>query len=266
MAWIYLAESEGSQSLWSRGSGRSPIVSLTSTRARHSWIVWKKGRSASLRSGTTSEPLKQNIFPRSTSSSEGSHVRTSVLLELERAWKESDLPCFSRSSDSLANFDPDSFSWKTSQLSLFGGLTEFSWSSLRWGTIVDGRLFQPRKLEPHTCAKDGSYWPTPLASDGAKGGPNQRGSKGNLALPAAVMKFPTPCARDYRAGDRPDSVRAQTRDYSPNLNDVAAPGGQLNPTWVEWLMGFPLGWTELRGSGMQLYRFRRGRRSRYLAD
>ena len=24
--------------------------------------------------------------------------------------------------------------------------------------------------------------------------------------------------------------------------DVA---GQLNPTWVEWLMGFPIGWTDL---------------------
>ena len=25
-------------------------------------------------------------------------------------------------------------------------------------------------------------------------------------------------------------------------------GGQLNPTWVEWLMGFPLGWTDLNVS------------------
>lgn len=24
--------------------------------------------------------------------------------------------------------------------------------------------------------------------------------------------------------------------------------GQLNPTWVEWLMGFPIGWTELNVS------------------
>ncbi len=24
-----------------------------------------------------------------------------------------------------------------------------------------------------------------------------------------------------------------------------APGGQLNPTWVEWLMGYPKGWTDL---------------------
>ena len=22
-------------------------------------------------------------------------------------------------------------------------------------------------------------------------------------------------------------------------------GGQMNPTWVEWLMGYPIGWTEL---------------------
>jgi hypothetical protein len=23
-------------------------------------------------------------------------------------------------------------------------------------------------------------------------------------------------------------------------------GGSLNPTWVEWLMGWPLGWTDLK--------------------
>jgi hypothetical protein len=26
---------------------------------------------------------------------------------------------------------------------------------------------------------------------------------------------------------------------------MATDGGQLNPTWVEWLMGFPLGHTDL---------------------
>jgi hypothetical protein len=29
----------------------------------------------------------------------------------------------------------------------------------------------------------------------------------------------------------------------------AGNGGKLNPTWVEWLMGFPLGWTDLEDSG-----------------
>jgi len=27
--------------------------------------------------------------------------------------------------------------------------------------------------------------------------------------------------------------------------DPSTPTGQLNPTWVEWLMGFPIGWTDL---------------------
>lgn len=26
----------------------------------------------------------------------------------------------------------------------------------------------------------------------------------------------------------------------------AGNGGQLNPTWVEWLMGWPIGWTDLK--------------------
>ena len=28
----------------------------------------------------------------------------------------------------------------------------------------------------------------------------------------------------------------------------AGNGGRLNPTWVEWLMGFPAGWTDLEDS------------------
>jgi len=28
----------------------------------------------------------------------------------------------------------------------------------------------------------------------------------------------------------------------------AGNGGKLNPRWVEWLMGFPLGWTDLEAS------------------
>jgi hypothetical protein len=34
--------------------------------------------------------------------------------------------------------------------------------------------------------------------------------------------------------------------HSPPLS--SAIGGQLNPMWVEWLMGFPLGWTDLEDS------------------
>jgi hypothetical protein len=41
-------------------------------------------------------------------------------------------------------------------------------------------------------------------------------------------------------------------DRFPNLETVMAHsdpttvGGKLNPMWVEWLMGWPLGWTDLK--------------------
>jgi len=37
--------------------------------------------------------------------------------------------------------------------------------------------------------------------------------------------------------------------------DTPSPnGGKLNPMWVEWLMGWPLGWTDLRVSAMDKFR------------
>jgi len=83
--------------------------------------------------------------------------------------------------------------------------------------------------------------------------------------------FPTPQSRDYRTGE--GHRWENTKERSRNLNDKVAHdqgykliptpqtqglkecidgktyplkgNGQLNPTWVEWLMGYPLGWTDL---------------------
>ena len=55
-----------------------------------------------------------------------------------------------------------------------------------------------------------------------------------------AIHFATPQARDYRTGQ---TSRWEDANRSRNLNDQI--GGQLNPTWVEWLMGFPTGWTDL---------------------
>jgi DNA (cytosine-5)-methyltransferase 1 len=45
-----------------------------------------------------------------------------------------------------------------------------------------------------------SLLPTPRATDGTKGGPNQRGSSGDLMLPSAVHLLPTPAVNDMGAG------------------------------------------------------------------
>ncbi len=86
-------------------------------------------------------------------------------------------------------------------------------------------------------------WPTPKASAGGPGkNPNNpRGVHQGNPLATAVAMYPTPTTRDYKSPDiNPESKRFSQKT---ELNSVI--GGQLNPTWVEWLMGFPLGWTDL---------------------
>lgn len=61
------------------------------------------------------------------------------------------------------------------------------------------------------------------------------------APPSWRRMWATPIARDAR------SFKGAAR--SPNAQGgeplTVQAGGTLNPTWVEWLMGFPLGWTDL---------------------
>ena len=64
--------------------------------------------------------------------------------------------------------------------------------------------------------------------------------RGSLVGDVMREMFATPQARDYRTGQ---SGRWEDRKRSRNLNDQC--GGALNPYWVEWLMGFPPGWTEI---------------------
>ncbi len=58
--------------------------------------------------------------------------------------------------------------------------------------------------------------PTPRATDGEKGGPNQRGSSGDLMLPSAVMLLPTPTATPYGHNQSPSPGAA----IRPSLNTM----------------------------------------------
>lgn len=70
--------------------------------------------------------------------------------------------------------------------------------------------------------------PTPRASDGAKGGPNQRGSSGDLMLPSAVMAMlPTPRAMDGHASMTAPAARKHVADGNGSLAEVL--GAHLHP-------------------------------------
>jgi len=109
-------------------------------------------------------------------------------------------------------------------------------------------------------------WPTPTCQDANKATKKWREDRQNN-LTAAVFNpeksFPTPTARDYKGGYQTESLirkdgKSRAFDALPNAvldgKGVETSGGQLNPTWVEWLMGWPLGWTDLKPLEMDKYR------------
>ena len=136
-------------------------------------------------------------------------------------------------------------------------------------------LFRLQASMPRTDANELPLWPTPRANDGEKRGnvssdprnelpgavrfwptPTVMDSKGldthlrkdctstrSVLLSQKVAMFATPQHRGFRTGQK---SRWENPERSRNLNDQI--GGQLNPTWVEWLMGFPIGWTDLNAS------------------
>jgi len=84
-------------------------------------------------------------------------------------------------------------------------------------------------------------WPTPTSMDACGLDKKLRAdatSTRSILLSQKVAMFPTP-----RAQSATGVSNAPNRQGAPDLQSVA--GGQLNPTWVEWLMGFPIGWTDL---------------------
>lgn len=218
-----------------------------------------------------------------------SPARISAMQGNEQELTENDQDYGLRCTVSFAAYDHNTSVWKTSQLCLDGELSEFSETWPRAGTMLNGKCYQQHSLElpiseiessllpTPTASDNGGYnqsrgsnarirpglkmmarenlWPTPRASDGAHGGPNQKDSHGKPALAALAYKYPTPAARDYRgAGSKEGYERRRNNGHQQSLNEEIVhgpngqPGGQLNPIFVEWLMGYPLGWTDLKDS------------------
>jgi DNA (cytosine-5)-methyltransferase 1 len=80
-------------------------------------------------------------------------------------------------------------------------------------------------------------WPTPTVC----GNYNRKGASATSGDGLATAVYQTPVARMWKDnGKNPSELERN----SPTLAMRA--GGSLNPTWVEWLMGWPLGWTDLK--------------------
>jgi len=64
--------------------------------------------------------------------------------------------------------------------------------------------------------------------------------------------YPTPTNSMVSMADMEQARTAGNSPDRPKYSE-AGTGGQLNPDWVEWLMGWPIGWTDLKPSGMDKF-------------
>lgn len=138
---------------------------------------------------------------------------------------------------------------------LVEGLQRFSESWPRSGMTRNGTAYRLPTLAPLTDAIESGLLPTPAATSY---GSNQGGAAGRIgpirpSLETMARKglWPTPtvtgnnnvAGRWQKSGDGlATAVRTMVSEAELN--------GPLNPTWVEWLMGFPLEWTALEPSAM----------------
>lgn len=140
-----------------------------------------------------------------TYSQQGFPVKTSASLDDVPALAGQTAAYGLRSPESFASFDPDSSSWRTSQASLFEGWTPYSGTWPQAGMTRSGTAFRLRPSVPRTYERESGFWPTPLASE--TGYRTVAYSQGGKALSTIL-------------------------------------GGTPNPEFLEWLMGFPTGWTD----------------------
>jgi hypothetical protein len=222
MAWIYLAESE--ESVWPchRGLDHSPTVKTTDTLELFYCLGCGGINLRPPQYGTTLPLSYRSCCPdrKLTSSTADSHARISVLRELEQAWMANEADSFSSYSGSFATWSLGLYSWKTFQQSFIEGLDTFSGPWPAWGTMQGGLVFQQAKLEPFILENDGTYLPTPTASDYGR----------NVGRKSDGL---TPSGRD-----RWSLTVLAKRGELPGH-----PKGVLNPEWTELAMGYPIGWT-----------------------
>jgi len=228
-------------------------------------------------SGTTLEPsMVDHGVERWMSSLGASRARTSAPPEKVRGSRGND-PGFGRRWQGLSvRLDRVLSLWRIRR---FSGFVVLPWSSKTWpfwGTIRNGVVYRRRTAERPIKGTGSGYLPTPTAKANMmapsmqkwlrhrnlfptpsacsygtnKGRAAGRTGKERPSLQTMAKKnlWPTPTARDWRSGKAsPTTMSRNSRPLSERV------GGQLNPMWVEWLMGWPVGWTDLKPLGMDRF-------------
>ena len=212
-------------------------------------------------------------------SMQDSLARTLASLESRQAYlREPDQVFTEKSCALLASFDRATCFWRTLQQSFLTDSEPFSQTWPRWGMTAGGYAYAHPMSGRRIIEIDGFYWQTPVADDSVnreKGKFNSRGEpklsaqvkywptprandaekRGNFdtsnkrnGLPAAAKMWPTPTTNDAKNSTLPESQIFRDGMAGALMRDGEKAGGQLNPDWVAWLMGFPIAWANSKAT------------------
>ena len=144
---------------------------------------------------------------------------------------ETNLQCGNTWQGVLAKLDPNTYLWKIPQCSLFEDLELSLQTWPRWGLMQDGVCWEQRTLEQTI-----------------------RGTESGLL----EQTFPTPVASDYKGG-KSNTVHYKNQRFVRISNTTSTEfgaklsaayhlmtGNPLPENFSEWMMGWPLGWTDLK--------------------
>lgn len=162
--------------------------------------------------------------------------------------------------DCFAFFDPDTSCWKTSQATFLSGLDQYSETWPDSGSMRSGRVYERVMSELPTSESVSSSWPT------ARGEANHWNTPSTEDV--STWRTITACSENSLrgSGQNAEARKAQghmvniqdqvnswepsrpaqpTNDGPPSSESAPTSRRRLNPRFVEWLMGFPVTWTEL---------------------
>lgn len=166
------------------------------------------------------------------------HVRTFHEPGRERDWKGR-IPVYGQKSFGwFAKLAPQLYSWKTLQPSIEGDLIEFSGNWPKRGMMRSGMcLALTTRAHPKSVIGYG-YYPTPTVL--------MSGESNSIA------QFYARKNRQKRNFPKNSGYGADLAMFIKLQNPELT--GYLNPRWVEWLMGFPIGWCSV--NDLETHRFR----------
>ena len=270
MSYIYLQEQGGESSAECFSDIPAYVLSRLNLIAEKSFYKGSEMECCqSSQSGTMCEPLTASRGEgKLTSSVADSLVKTYLAQGKEQELKESEADCGLNLQESLARYDPATHLWKTRQCSLFEGLDECLETFPKSGMMQGGVLWELTMWEHPTSERECGYWRTPdagaggeisdeKAADYAAGKPRKSGSAIQIRLCDQVRHrklWPTPKCQDSRTALRDRGKSNLGEVVHGGMQTPPTKTARLNPNWVEWLMGWPIGWTDLKPLGMDKFR------------